>query len=170
MPIALFITFIFVCDLFVTSCSCEKERDRESHSKTPKIFLVSDKTDISVNETLEVRVEVENVENVYGVAFDLLFDSEALELTSSRAGEFLKPAQQRFLANFQSDDANRLVVGASRVGDVNGASGKGVVAYFELKAKRAGSYQIALDKVAIKDPKLSSIKVEVGNPLWVQVK
>lgn len=164
----LFVLFAFASSLL--SCECEGKKERVSQPKTPRIFLVLDKTELGVGETLGVSVKVENVENVYGVAFDLLFDSEAFELASSRAGEFLKLAHQRFLANFQSDDSNRLVVGVSRVGDADGTSGEGVVASFELKAKSAGSYSVALDRVVIKDPELNSISVEVGKPQSVQVK
>jgi len=161
---------IFAVAPHLLSCDCEKKEESQTQPKTPRIFLVLDRTELSIGEILGVSVKVENVEDVFGVAFDLMFSHDAFELAGSRAGEFLNRGQHKFLSEFQNDDPDRLVVGISEVGSASGVSGDGVVASFELKAKRAGGYSIALDRAAIKNPELNSIDMKVGKPQDVQVK
>ena len=156
-----------------TSCtSCERGggKSDSAPTDTPRIYIELDKSEASVGETFVASVMVEDVENIYGAAFDLVFDSDAIELTGKRKGDFLGGERVELIAEFQSDDPDRLVVGISRTGDAEGRDGSGTLASFTLKALSKGNYVLALQNCALMTPELSYADVEVDKPTKVTIK
>ncbi len=153
-----------------SSCEGGGNGDGSAPSRVPKIYIELDKSEVRIGEPVVASVRVENIENLYGAAFDIVFSSDAIELVGRRRGDFWGEGRVELMAEFQSDEPKRLVVGASLVGDAEGRSGSGTLALFELKPSSRGTYSIALQSCTLKNPELETLDVEVGKPTELVVK
>jgi hypothetical protein len=84
--------------------------------------------------SLFLEVRVTGVQDLYGVAFDLSFPDAQLQFAGVTAGAAL--AQGAAQASVSAP--GNLVVGLSRLGQVGGFSGNGVLAILRFDAKAAG--------------------------------
>lgn len=94
---------------------------------------------------LRLRVRANTVQDLYGVAFDLVFPETLLRFDAAVEGAFLSGAGgETALQVFQSAPG-RLVVGATRLGPVAGASGSGNILEVELRILAAGSGSLGFE-------------------------
>lgn len=86
--------------------------------------------------TLFLEVRATTVTDLYGVAFDLRYPNTALQFVRATAGGFLGGG-----ATLQAIEATpgTIVVGASRLGQVAGVTGSGLLMTLEFTAPAAGS-------------------------------
>lgn len=98
---------------------------------------------LSSGDVLAIDVKANNISgNVYGVAFDVLFDSSKTTYNGYTLGSFLESGG--YSAVYQpSESSGRLVMGISRQGLVNGTSGSGTIV--TLKLRVTGSSAVAFD-------------------------
>jgi hypothetical protein len=94
-------------------------------STGPGIVLAQGSGTSSSSLTIDVRAA--QVTGLYGIAFDLDYPSAALHYQSAAAGTFLGSSGQVSMQVVESAPGH-LVVGVTRLGDVAGVSGSGVVA------------------------------------------
>ena len=112
--------------------------DVASPTNSPILALVADMNDVVVGDTVEVEIHVADVEDLYGVALDVVYPSEVVRFVSCEGGAFL--GQDGLETNeafaLESGEEGRLVVGLSRIGATEGVNGGGVVAlcWFEVYA------------------------------------
>jgi hypothetical protein len=90
---------------------------------------------------LEVRASA--VTGLYGVAFDLSYPAAALDFTAFRPGEFLTAGGAAVSTQVFESAPGNLVVGITRVGNVAGAAGDGVLVELELQSVASGSGSLA---------------------------
>ena len=95
----------------------------------------------STAERLFLEVRANQVTDLYGVAFDLSYPTNVLRYVAKTSGTFLDGTVQ-----VSETPPGNLVVGASRLGRVAGASGSGVVVTFEFVALGAGSGSFAFSR------------------------
>lgn len=89
---------------------------------------------------LTVELMANSVDDLYGIAFDLSFPSDILELDSSSEGDFLDDGgttQTTFQIAEPAD--GQLIVGLSRLGNVVGADGSGVLLLLNFRSVASGS-------------------------------
>ena len=114
------------------------EGDIDPTSGLSSLALVADFTDVSVGDTVEVKVQVDDVEDLYGIALDVVYPSDVVRFVSCEGGAFL--GQDGLETNeafaLENGEEGRLVVGLSRIGATEGVNGGGVVAlcWFEVYA------------------------------------
>jgi hypothetical protein len=93
----------------------------------------------STTTTLVVEVRAVNVSGLYGVAFDLDYPAGVLRYQALRAGSFLQTGGAQVSTQVFESTTGHLVVGVSRLGNVTGATGTGVLLELELTASQAGT-------------------------------
>jgi len=91
---------------------------------------------------LVLEVRVNNVSDLYGAAYDVVFPSSLLSFTEATEGGFLK-GNTSFLALLSSP--GRVVVGQTNLGSDNSESGSGLLATLEFAVIGNGSGAITFD-------------------------
>lgn len=97
----------------------------------------------STATTLILEIRANSVANLYGVAFDLRYPSNLLQLVQASSGPFLGSP------NLQSSPGSTpgvVVVGLSKLGTVPGASGSGVLMTLEFRAIAGGDGTFAFEQ------------------------
>ena len=95
--------------------------------------------------SLRLRVQANDVQDLYGIGFDLVFPEALLSYDGAVEGSFLSGSgAQTSLQVFQSAPG-RIVVGVSRLGPVGGASGTGGIVEIELAVQAAGSGSVGFE-------------------------
>jgi hypothetical protein len=89
---------------------------------------------------LEVRVS--NVEELYGVAFDLLYPSNLLSYVGVTEGSFFPPRRWLQVA---VGEPGRLIVGHTKLGDDDAEDGSGLLMTLEFAPVGNGSGSISFD-------------------------
>lgn len=85
--------------------------------------------------TLILEIRANSVTDLYGVAFDLRYPSNVLQLVQATSGPFLGNAT---LQSVPGSGSGLLIVGLSKLGAVSGATGSGVLMTLEFRAIAAG--------------------------------
>ncbi|MCB1036380.1 MAG: hypothetical protein KDD47_21320 [Acidobacteria bacterium] len=90
--------------------------------------------------TLTLELRANNVEDLYGLAFDLSYPSALLRLDSATEGTWLS-ADGGVATSFLSNDstAGTLVVGLTRLGSVAGRTGSGTLLTLQFTAVGTGN-------------------------------
>jgi general secretion pathway protein D len=121
------------------------------------VRVVPTRTAYAVGETVAVDIVIENGANVGSVPFHLRFNAQALQyVPPATEGPFLRNdgTNTVFLSN---DAGGEIVVGLSRLGGGEGASGTGVLAHFEFLAVAAGDAGFAFTGASVKDPQARNL-------------
>jgi general secretion pathway protein D len=157
----------------------EPERDREEESAEDDqpdqpgpviVQMVPTKTSYQVGETVVVQVMIDNANNVGSTPFHLRYNREVLQ--------YIPPAAEGFFMN--GDGANtvflatdiagggEVVVGLSRMGAGQGATGSGLLATFQFQAINPGDCGFAFTGASVKDPQARNLAAAY-NTIPVQV-
>jgi len=101
----------------------------------------------STTTKLVLEVRSGGIQDLYGVAFDLQYPANLLQLTQVTQGPLLSPGTLE-----QSPTATgNVVIGVSRLGVVPGVSGAGVIALVEFKPIASGSGVFSFSRNAALD-------------------
>jgi hypothetical protein len=121
------------------------------------VRLVPSRTTFTVGETVALEVFMENGNNIGSVPFHLRFNPQVLQFVPPAAeGSFLRAdgTNTVFLA---SDTGGEVVVGLSRLGGGEGASGTGSLAAFQFLAIAEGDAGLAFTGASVKDPQAKNL-------------
>jgi hypothetical protein len=117
---------------------------------------------IPANQEFTAEVLIDNANNVYSCGFDLVFDQSRFEIVGVSEGDLLKQAGVS-TALMQTVNPGRVIVGLSRLGEVSGVNGSGVLIVVTLKAIKESPVEFSLENVSVQDPDLNLISVKVQN-------
>ena len=134
--------------------------------KIPSLTLAADLVGVSVGETVDVEIYVADVEDLYGVALDIVYPPEVFNFTSCVEGAFF--GQDGLETNeayaLESGEEGRLVVGLSRVGDVGGVEGSGSLATCKFKILTTiHPTSFELEKATLLDSELVAVSISSGS-------
>ncbi len=122
-----------------------------------------DLSNVAIGDEVEVVVLVEDVEHLYGVALDIVYNPAVYKYASASTANFLSRdgENNNFAAALEDGIEGRLVMGISRIGTVEGLAGSGPVmtARFEVLCNDCGDGEFKLDKTFLKNPSLVDIPV-----------
>jgi len=107
----------------------------------------------SSGNTVTLAVNVTDTNNIYGAAFDLVFDPSVAQFVSWSAGSLLETGGQSVNYIVDQPSSSRLVVGISRTGNaptVN-ASGTQPLVRLTFRAIQTGSGALAFQNAALVD-------------------
>jgi hypothetical protein len=116
------------------------------------------------NDTFEVKLRVASREDIAHVPVTLAYDPQVIQFVSAVNGGFLGQ-QAQVLSD--ASEPGRLVVGASRMGDVGGVRGDGDVVRLQFKALRDGETSLRFEKIEVLDDKLARLKATFRDSLVI---
>jgi len=90
-------------------------------------------------EPLQLEVRTNSVTGLYGVSFELRFPSNLLQFSGVTEGSFLGQGGVSTSLQVTESPAGTLIVGISRLGEVAGVDGSGLLATFEFTISGSGS-------------------------------
>lgn len=102
----------------------------------------------STSSLLVLEVRASQVTGLYGVAFDLQYPAALLDYQSFRQGSFLTAGGAVVSTQVSESAPGNLVVGVSRLGNVGGTSGSGVLLEIELLAAGSGNGGLSFSRNA----------------------
>ena len=114
----------------------------------PGVGYAFSKTPIHLDDTFTLDIRAENVFDLAGWQFDIVFDSAALEAIDVSEGDFLKTdGGSTFFQSGSIDNAAGKIGGLSAARlSTQGVSGTGTLLQVRFKAKSAGETELALQK------------------------
>jgi hypothetical protein len=120
------------------------------------VSLYVEPSSARVGDSLVVAVNIANAQNVASVPFRLRYNPQVVEYVAGHRGSFLQGAGQEpvFLA---TGEGGEVVVGLSRIGGGEGASGSGELARFEFRAIGAGDARFTFSGASVKDPQARNL-------------
>ncbi len=121
--------------------------------------ILIEKTAVDLDSEFEVKINISEVENLYGFGFTLKYDKEYLDLIDVVEGDFLKKdgVSTLFLKNIDKEKGE-VIIGVSRTGRVDGVSGDGTLLIVKFKALKLGKVELEISDVSLKDPELNQMK------------
>ncbi|HEX4952247.1 MAG TPA: secretin N-terminal domain-containing protein [Thermoanaerobaculia bacterium] len=123
---------------------------------------------VSPEDVFEVSVMVEAGRPVAHLPIKLTFDPEVLAVLEVRRGDFLGSAEEAQVLSDLSRPGE-VVIGASRLGERPGITGKGVVAVVRLQALRPGNARIDFRQANALSSSLEALSPVTGEPaaVWI---
>jgi hypothetical protein len=130
-----------------------------------ELSLEPAKRTVNAGSEFEISLVIDTSKKVSHLPITLSYDSDVIELIGVTKGTFLGSEEEcEVLADFS--EPGKVVLGASRLGEVEGVQGQGVVAVLEFRALEVGSAKISFDsrKALNKNLKLvKGVKSKAGN-------
>ncbi|MCZ6725796.1 MAG: cohesin domain-containing protein [Acidobacteria bacterium] len=104
--------------------------------------------DLSTPDEFILQIRVSEVADLYGVALDVVYPSNALEFQpdDTDAGDFF-PANDTFDTELQivEEPDGRLIIGYTRLGEVRGRTGSGLLLLLRFTTTADGSSDISIE-------------------------
>ena len=126
------------------------------------VRINSQSSPIRPGETVEVTVAINTVNAFSHVPMIVRFDAELLQFVSASAGSwFDQDGQAGVLAD--ANAVGRMIVGASRFGEVDGVRGTGDVIVFLFRALEPGLADVELRDVDLLDSNLQNVRSALGS-------
>jgi hypothetical protein len=107
---------------------------------------------VNVGSQITLTVNVNNVSNLFGAAFDLVFDPSILNFVSASKGAFLEQGGAETTLLTSVSPSNRLIVGYSRLasgGIATGISGSGALMTLVFNGVTAGASNLIFQNNAL---------------------
>lgn len=130
------------------------------------LWMEPDDHVVQVGDQFAIDVEIEDAVDVASVGLRLTYDPNVVELVSVEEGEFLGRDGAQTSFQSASAGAGATAIGATRVGDVPGVSGTGVLVRLLFQAVSPGFTEVEISTAAVRNPAGRSLPVE---PDWADV-
>jgi hypothetical protein len=130
--------------------------------------LVPGRLQVTAGDRFDVRVEANAARPLSHLPLVLTFDPQVLELVGWGRGELLGGEGESELLAAESEPG-RLVIGASRLGERPGVTGRGSVAVLSFVARRAGRTNLALRQPKALGPALEPLQPVTATPARILV-
>ena len=116
----------------------------------------------SINSSFQIDIVINNVENLYGVAFDVVYDNQFLSFDTITEGTFLNEngEEQTVLMYYNHEEIGCLIVGLSRLNnDIPGVTTAidTPLVNIEFSALSSGTSELTLNNVNLYRPDGSEI-------------
>ncbi len=132
------------------------------------VRLVAPDRPVVAGQEFVVGVRVEAASPVSHLPVTLLYDPRRLEVVAVEEGDFLGgPGVAKVLSN--ASRPGRVVLGASRLGDVAGVTGSGVIARLTFRAQADGVAVVGFEKVKALDSELRPIRPLISEAARIAV-
>lgn len=138
---------LLIATIFISACRWGGNGITDPSVGDNTVYMARNSS-LSSGDTVAVDVKVEGVNNVYGAAFDVDFDSTKMTYTGCTQGSFLEQSGG-CMANPQPGTSGKLVVGISRQGTANGVSGSGTLVTLMFRPTESSS--VTFSNASLKD-------------------
>ncbi|MFH1962654.1 MAG: cohesin domain-containing protein [bacterium] len=110
--------------------------------------------EVRLNRECEVNIIAEGVNDLFGAAFDVIFNPDILEAATITEGNFL--SQDGNPTHFiKKVDNGRIIIGMTRQGQVYGVSGGGVLCKIIFNAKQEGKCLLLFENISLEDSSIN---------------
>jgi hypothetical protein len=124
-----------------------------------KILLQPVEEKIYSETEFGIQIYVKDVEKLWAMGLDLIYDVEKVAFVKAEQGSFLTSDQTTVLMPVKNrEEEGRIIFGISRTKDSPGIDGSGIIATFFFKALATGDSVLSIDNLVLKDPALMDIK------------
>ena len=130
---------------------------------TAHLTLRASKTDLAIDETFTMEISVAEVENLFAIAFEVIYDNQKLEPTSISAGPIFGTDPIWFNDLDLSRPANRVGIAVAQGGGLGGVSTSGVAAIISFRAKETGNAIIRIARQT--ESEVFALQKKNGNPI-----
>jgi general secretion pathway protein D len=115
---------------------------------------------VQVGDQFILSIEADLVKDLFSAPFYLQYDPQLLEFIGLTEGKLLNQDGKPTVFIYNVDtDSGQIIVGLSRLGDVGGITGSGVLALATFKAKNPGTATVAFQNVDFRDVRLEPVDV-----------
>jgi hypothetical protein len=104
------------------------------------------------SDAITLSVQVVDVQNVYGAAFEIFYPAAVLDFRSYAAGSFLSGDGAPTTVQVSENPTGTLIIGVTRLGDAGGISGSGDLLLLTFDASAQGSGRIDFNAASLRDP------------------
>lgn len=123
--------------------------------------LSPDPAGLTQGETIELRVIIQNAENVGSIPFYLGFDPGIIQVEQAVEGSFLNSdaAPTSFMTAIDNRNG-RVIVGLTRLGTEQGIDGSGTVLVLTVSGVAAGTSTLPFTNCSVRDPASQKLPAE----------
>jgi general secretion pathway protein D len=124
----------------------------------PRLSLVPSAREAQLNSTFTVRLQAENVSELFSAPLRIRYDPQVLRLLDVARGPFLSGDGAQVNFSDSRDEASGLViVNMNRVPGSGGITGSGVLLELKFQAVARGDGAVRLEDVTLRDARLEPI-------------
>lgn len=118
-------------------------------------------TEIELNQTVTVNLEIRNASELFAAPMRIAFDSKILRLTEVARGPFLSgDGAQVTFSETKIPEPGGLIVSMNRVPGAGGISGQGTLLTLKFQAVGRGAAILSFEELVLRDSKLNPISVQ----------
>ncbi len=137
--------------------------------QSTKLYFEPQNLTVISGQIKSFDIYVSNVTDLYGIAFDIVSPLNNIKIMDTFINHS-KENEKNLLARDNKDiillksikeDQNRIIIGLSRIGQVSGISGSGLILSVQFKGENVGVYDINLQNIYLFDSKMKQISAEV---------
>jgi general secretion pathway protein D len=122
------------------------------------VRLIPTAAQYNVGDTVQVQVVIENAQNVGSIPFHIRYNASALQYVRAEEGQWLRSGGvNTIFLDSPSVGGGEVIVGYSRMGGGEGASGSGIVATFYFQAIAPGDANFMFTSASVKDPRARNL-------------
>jgi len=149
-----------VVDMVAAGPSQDRQRQPEAEAQAPdapiRLTLRPETTRVDDGDRFDLQVVIEADKAVSHVPLTLEFDSEVIVVESVEGGDFLgSRGTAEVLSNHSR--SGRVVIGASRLGQQEGVTGRGTVATLRMRAVGTGVTTVGFSRGKAMDASLAAV-------------
>lgn len=124
----------------------------------PRLLLQPSAREAQLNSTFTVRLQVENVSELFSTPLRIRYDQQVLRLLDVQRGPFLSgDGAQVTFSDSRDEAAGLVIVNMNRVPGSGGITGSGVLLNLKFQAVARGDATIKLEDATLRDARLEAI-------------
>lgn len=124
----------------------------------PRLVLQPSVREAQLNSTFTVRLQVENVSELFSTPLRIRYDHQVLRLLDVQRGPFLSgDGAQVTFSDSRDESSGLVIVNMNRVPGSGGITGSGVLLELKFQAAGRGDASIRLEDVTLRDARLEPI-------------
>jgi len=137
-------------------------------NQTTKIYIEPQNMTVISGEIKSFDIYISNVSDLYGVAFDIsiplsqikVLDSYINHSKDNEKNILTKDNKDIVLLKSIKENENKIIIGISRIGQVSGISGSGLILSVQFTGGNIGVFDISLQNIYLFDSKMKQISVD----------
>ncbi|MBC7194684.1 MAG: hypothetical protein H5U37_03420 [Caldisericia bacterium] len=137
-------------------------------NQSAKIYVEPNNISIQSGTIGAFNIRVSNVTDLYGVSFDInlplsnlmVEDSYISDSIENETNFLTKDKKSIIFLKAIKQNENKIVVGISRIGQINGITGSGLILNVKVKGGNVGIYDISLSNIYLFDSKMRQIDAD----------
>lgn len=132
--------------------------EQPAAAPAPRLTLLPSASEAQLNSTFTVRLQVDNVSDLFSAPLRIRYDQQVLRLLDVQRGPFLSGDGAQVTFSDSRDEASGLIiVNMNRVPGSGGMTGSGVLLELRFQAVGRGDAAVRLEDVTLRDARLEPI-------------